>query len=849
MARARFGDYAWAQDPTNANALRLVPTPQVTVYEPGTTTPIGQTLYAAPTGGTTRTNPFTAAADGFVEFYLDVQQFIKLKVDGTASGLGIALPDNLPTHVVTAAVTADDIVYDASVINVVGPTTCQPLVEGTSNASAGDNTTRLEALWLAVSAVGGGKIWLKPNTPDKYWWFTNNIDLTTGANEGMPQLVGSGPETTRVMLAGTTGPFFKIQCAPDADGDVAGGTYFPRPGILFEGFSIHHDSLVTSGADILQGYRCSVLRLNDLEWKIPTFTQTEVIAGTGVYNYSGGTGAIICVETKGILWIDHCLISSRVGTESGTPRTIVISNNKGQTELVIRGRSHLSTAPVTTTMSPGASPPSTAFVTGRTGGGVNIDCAFGSVGGGTGRSDLISLTDRTLVSGGNPSIRNYSNGVVFQLQIDGCQLDVANVHIDSRPMPGADAIPGLRTLQVRNCWVHADYQFCIMVNGGAPGPGYSPVQTRAVLENLETNGGMAYFANLQDVSYMRVANCQIGYLPEIPDASYAAIYMKGAGVAEVVDNQINVLSQSVKAAVEIAHGNTIANVHGNTIQLSGGGVRGIIAPGGRTSGKNVWDNVITDPNLLVIERNRYHFAAELLAIYPTARLLWMPSPNDQASSRTLESQSGQTVTFGADVAAAGRQFHIANDLCLLDFDGLSAHNAVIADSAGLSFPGTGGAGACSMFALAAMVNSGTIRTFLAKQDGASFEYWFGIDNVNRLFVVLYTNAGTTISATSNSAVVTPERLHWYGMTWDGSTAAGLALYQDGGPLSVSAVGSFSGMSDTSAALGIGVQTNGGSGANFMNGQLGLLLMAPGVASATERWRTKQLVDSYYELGL
>lgn len=54
-----------------------VPNSKVTVYEPGTSTLIGQPLYTQPLGSPARTNPFVTS-DGFVEFYLDTPQSVKI---------------------------------------------------------------------------------------------------------------------------------------------------------------------------------------------------------------------------------------------------------------------------------------------------------------------------------------------------------------------------------------------------------------------------------------------------------------------------------------------------------------------------------------------------------------------------------------------------------------------------------------------------------------------------------------------------------------------------------------------------------------------------------------------------
>lgn len=73
MPRAHFSRPV--QDASGDVQLNAV----VRVLQPGTTTPITDTIYAAATGGTTRTNPFTYT-DGVISFYLDTPQQVRLGV-------------------------------------------------------------------------------------------------------------------------------------------------------------------------------------------------------------------------------------------------------------------------------------------------------------------------------------------------------------------------------------------------------------------------------------------------------------------------------------------------------------------------------------------------------------------------------------------------------------------------------------------------------------------------------------------------------------------------------------------------------------------------------------------------
>lgn len=89
MARSLVRRYAIATNAASGLA-QVVTSPVVTVYEPGTTTPIAQTLYADSTTSTTKTNPFTGTTDGLIEFWLDLPQDVNLSISGAPAGFGVA---------------------------------------------------------------------------------------------------------------------------------------------------------------------------------------------------------------------------------------------------------------------------------------------------------------------------------------------------------------------------------------------------------------------------------------------------------------------------------------------------------------------------------------------------------------------------------------------------------------------------------------------------------------------------------------------------------------------------------------------------------------------------------------
>lgn len=85
MARARYRTFIETKDGATG-FMKPVENPTITVFEKGTTTPIAETIYAGDTGGTTRTNPFTGAADGTVTFFLDVSKEVTIRATGTGLG-------------------------------------------------------------------------------------------------------------------------------------------------------------------------------------------------------------------------------------------------------------------------------------------------------------------------------------------------------------------------------------------------------------------------------------------------------------------------------------------------------------------------------------------------------------------------------------------------------------------------------------------------------------------------------------------------------------------------------------------------------------------------------------------
>jgi hypothetical protein len=85
--RAHYVSTAIVADAVTGLAT-VIRSPTVTVCEPGTSTPISPTLlWNAPTGGANLPNPFDGAADGTVEFWLDVSARATGRVRVVATGV------------------------------------------------------------------------------------------------------------------------------------------------------------------------------------------------------------------------------------------------------------------------------------------------------------------------------------------------------------------------------------------------------------------------------------------------------------------------------------------------------------------------------------------------------------------------------------------------------------------------------------------------------------------------------------------------------------------------------------------------------------------------------------------
>lgn len=145
-ARARYSTTAITKE-ASSNLLTLLPGATVTLYEPGTTTPLAATIYAGATGVLTKTNPFTISDQALIEFYLQKPQPVKVKVE---LGAQVMTRDVEPVEAdPRAKVTFRNVTVDGA------------YADGST-----DNDGAIQTAINEVAAVGDGIIYINPSGPN-----------------------------------------------------------------------------------------------------------------------------------------------------------------------------------------------------------------------------------------------------------------------------------------------------------------------------------------------------------------------------------------------------------------------------------------------------------------------------------------------------------------------------------------------------------------------------------------------------------------------------------------------------------------------------------------------------------
>lgn len=167
MARAHY--IHWVSDVGG----RPLSGASITVYEPGTTTPLAATIYAAASGSSTQSNPLTTASDGSFSIYLEFGQQVDLlieaagQVDKTVSYVSV---DDDPSAVVRVAGTqtiTGTKTFTSPILNnptLVGPTISgqvllpdgsigAPTLARNANADTGINFDAADRIDVAINGA------------------------------------------------------------------------------------------------------------------------------------------------------------------------------------------------------------------------------------------------------------------------------------------------------------------------------------------------------------------------------------------------------------------------------------------------------------------------------------------------------------------------------------------------------------------------------------------------------------------------------------------------------------------------------------------------------------------------
>lgn len=285
-SRSRY--YELAQLPDSDGFIRKVPNPTVTVYEQGTTTPIADTIYAAETGGTTLTNPFTGGANGEIEFFLADAQRVSIKFEGTSPVVG-----EVTKNYEAVWPSPADIVTDANITTVL-----LGKLPGVDSEQYGfvwdDNSAPVRAanatLWanmpasMFASSATPGPMRLKAGVLH----MDKPAAMNDGYGYGVPLHIEGVRHNTEIKLYGaTTGPW--LDFAPGV------GSLIKRGGL--HNVRILHQTVTTSGATIRLG-------------NVDHFELDEV----ELPNQGAGIAPLIAVQlinaASGV-YIDRCNLATR----------------------------------------------------------------------------------------------------------------------------------------------------------------------------------------------------------------------------------------------------------------------------------------------------------------------------------------------------------------------------------------------------------------------------------------------------------------------------------------------------------------------------------------------------------
>lgn len=322
MSRAKYYSTPVFSDPVSGIVTRMNNI-VVTVYQDGTTTPIGETIYAADSGGTTLPNPFNVS-NGVVEFYLDTEKRVSIKFDASGSGPYGSITKNAegvwpdPGLLRTSIKSADGtavLQYDGS-NRLSGPGMLKKwgawhleldggLIPNDASEST-NNTTKVGNLITEIKNVGGGDI----NISDTYYFDTFHLLHNAGYN--VPINIYGSSRNSIIYFVGNAGPFMSI-------GTTAMHQMYD---CVMQDITIVHQDAVDSGPDIYLG-----------KYAVNYHFERVKIKNNGRPDDPGGVlpcrGSFINIQAQGTWSSRGCKFETRTDEENlvtGGPGNIQVIN-------------------------------------------------------------------------------------------------------------------------------------------------------------------------------------------------------------------------------------------------------------------------------------------------------------------------------------------------------------------------------------------------------------------------------------------------------------------------------------------------------------------------------------------
>ncbi len=159
-----------------------------------------------------------------------------------------------------------------------------------------------------------------------------------------------------------------------------------------------------------------------------------------------------------------------------------------------------------------------------------------------------------------------------------------------------------------------------------------------------------------------------------------------------------------------------------------------------------------------------------------------------------------------------------------------------------------------------MTNTAAARTFIAKWDLTTSselrEYQFVVASDDTLSFSTYDESTNVATVRASDAAISMGAQHLYAVTYDGAGGATagntMALYEDGAAIASTATnnGSYVAMEDTDTIVRIAaIENASGVAADFMAGNMGMILVTATELNADQNWAIKEAVNAYYGLTL